>query len=35
MTSLLVFDTLPGFAMRWGRKGVVAMLASDAFITVS
>jgi hypothetical protein len=33
--ALMVFDTKPGFNMRWGRAGVVVMLAFDLFVTVS
>ncbi|KAI5453568.1 alkaline ceramidase ydc1 [Naganishia albida] len=32
---LLMWDTLPGFNMRWGMHGIAAMLAFDVWLTAS
>lgn len=35
LCTLLVWDTLPGFDMRWGLQGITAMLAFDVWLTAS
>lgn len=35
LCTLLMWDTLPGFDMRWGMQGITAMLAFDVWLTAS
>lgn len=35
LCTLLMWDTLPGFEMRWGIHGIIAMLAFDIWLTAS